>query len=109
LDEYLPSDFLANFSIGDFFRFDETNNIGFDDPMLFEGASFVITDGNTTDPLWLLDGGTWVRSGDVAVVPVPGALLLFGSGLMGLLGVGHRQRRARHATPNIQKRKGDTQ
>jgi hypothetical protein len=49
-----------------------------------------------------------VRNGDVAVVPVPAAVWLFSTGLMGLLGVGHRQRRARHATPNIQERKGDT-
>jgi hypothetical protein len=34
-----------------------------------------------------------VRSGDVAVVPVPGTALLLGTGLAGLLGVGRQQRR----------------
>ena len=34
-----------------------------------------------------------VRSGDVAVVPEPGTVLLFGAGLVGLLGVGRRHRR----------------
>lgn len=33
-----------------------------------------------------------VRSGDVSAVPVPAALWLFGSGLMGLLGVARRRR-----------------
>lgn len=38
-------------------------------------------------------GFAWaVRSGDVSAVPVPAAVWLFGSGLIGLLGVARRQR-----------------
>ncbi|MBI5783055.1 MAG: VPLPA-CTERM sorting domain-containing protein, partial [Gammaproteobacteria bacterium] len=32
-----------------------------------------------------------VRPGDVAVVPVPAAVWLFGSGLLGLIGVARRK------------------
>ncbi|WP_297293005.1 PEP-CTERM sorting domain-containing protein, partial [Oceanicoccus sp.] len=34
-----------------------------------------------------------VRSGDVSAVPVPAAVWLFGSGLVGLIGVSRRKRR----------------
>jgi hypothetical protein len=48
------------------------------------------------DQSWDLQGVsnfTWaVRSGDVSAVPVPAAVWLFASGLMGLLGVAKRQR-----------------
>ncbi len=33
-----------------------------------------------------------VRSGDVSAVPVPAAVWLFGSGLIGLLGIAKRKR-----------------
>ena len=84
LEDYLLSDFLANFSIDDFFRSgDATNNTGFD-PMFFAGASFGITDGNPTNPLWLLDGGTWsanAPSSGNTPVPEPSTLLLLAMGL----------------------------
>jgi len=41
-----------------------------------------------------------VRSGDVSVVPIPAAVWLFGSGLIGLLGVA-RRRKAAPAHPCI--------
>ncbi len=39
------------------------------------------------------DDFAWVvRSGDVSAVPVPAAVWLFGSGLIGLLGLARRKR-----------------
>jgi hypothetical protein len=38
--------------------------------------------------------GWAVRSGDVSAVPVPAAIWLFGSGLLGLIGISRRQRTA---------------
>ena len=37
-------------------------------------------------------GDPMARSGDVSAVPVPAAVWLFGSGLMGLLGLARRKR-----------------
>jgi hypothetical protein len=56
--------------------------------------SFAINDGGqgtgfTTTQLYV-----WaVRPGDVSAVPVPGAIWLFGSGLLGLTGFARKQRR----------------
>lgn len=36
-----------------------------------------------------------VRDGDVAVVPIPGAIWLFGTGLMGLAGTARRKMTAK--------------
>ena len=42
----------------------------------------------------LNNGNAWaVRSGDVSAVPAPAAVWLFGSGLIGLLGMARRRRR----------------
>jgi hypothetical protein len=39
------------------------------------------------------DDNTWYHSQSYEVVPVPAAILLFGSGLIGLIGVARRQAR----------------
>jgi hypothetical protein len=53
---------------------------------------FLFNDGDLNSDFKDFQYAAWaVRSGDVAAVPVPGAVWLFGSGLLGLIGVARRK------------------
>lgn len=53
---------------------------------------FIMNNGNQTADSKLNNSYAWaVRTGDVAAVPVPAAAWLFGSGLLGLIGVARRK------------------
>ena len=65
-------------------------------PILFL-ASYPIGEGEylmTSSALWVGDGGSWdyTWTFEVNTVPVPGAVWLFGSGLIGLIGIARRKK-----------------
>ena len=50
--------------------------------------------GKDTYPVQLLNQETWLSEGEMrCCVPIPGAVLLLGSGLLGLIGIGSRRMR----------------
>jgi hypothetical protein len=51
------------------------------------------TDNFGADRAWMIDDLTVITAGSVPSVPVPAAAWLFGSGLVGLIGVGRRARK----------------
>jgi hypothetical protein len=95
--------FAGDFSVGGglltgtFTGLDVTGN--FDGTYDFESASLTYTSGSLATGLAggsivgaSFDGGRVIaKIGEVAVVPVPAAVWLFGSGLLGLVGVARRK------------------
>jgi hypothetical protein len=85
-------DFLGNFGKnpmhnGTVCSFDYSGTIeGYSDLLFFDYT------GEYTYPVQLLNPDTWISEGEMrAVVPIPGTVLLFGSGLLGLMGIGRRR------------------
>jgi len=94
LDNYLLDDFLANFNLGDFFRYgDRTTNFPAIIPSLFADAHFSVLDGNNNSTeLWLLSDNTLGTTAPLpATVPEPTTLTLIG---LCLAGLGYRRKLA---------------
>jgi hypothetical protein len=65
-----------------------------DTSQLITSISLYGTDDTGAQRAWLIDDLTVITAGSVPSVPVPAAAWLFGSGLVGLVGVARRKRKA---------------